>query len=728
MEAYCEELLEKLKQSGRSYDMDLIRKALVFGETAHSAQRRESGEPYFTHPVKVAEILCDLGMDTPCIVAALLHDTVEDTSITEEQVKKEFGAEVCELVRGVTKLGKIPFKSQEEAQVENLRNLFLAMAKDIRVILIKLADRLHNMRTLKAMPDEKRRKKALETMEVYAPLAHRLGMQRIKLELEDLSLQYLDPIGYEEVSQSIAAKESTREAFLNDIIEQLHKRMDEKELNVHIEGRIKHVYSVYRKMYNQNKGIDEIYDLYAVRVITYTITDCYYVLGLVHDMYKPIPGRFKDYISTPKPNLYQSLHTTVIGKEGIPFEIQIRTWDMHRTAEYGIAAHWKYKSGVEKTDDQLDSKLQWVRQMLEIQDNTADPEDFMRTFKIDLFSDEVYVFTPRGDLINLPAGSTPIDFAYAIHSAVGNKMIGAKVNGKMVQLDYQVQNGEIIEVLTSGSAHGPSRDWLKIAKTSSAKNKIKQWFKREKREENIERGKADLDREMKRLGINLTEPQKEELLTPIAKRIGITGLEELYSTIGYGGLAISRIINRIREDYEKLYVPKQEEELPQVLPPEPSKAKKSTSGVVVEGIDGCLIKFARCCNPLPGDDIIGYITKGFGVSVHRRDCANVVSSLANGQENERWINVSWAQEDSRGVYGASLSIIAVHRMGLMADITTQMTNMRVELHGIYGKETDDGYMQVGLNFDVGNSEQLRKIMGRLEKVQGVVSVKRGSGN
>ncbi|MBC8536766.1 RelA/SpoT family protein [Feifania hominis] len=718
-------LLEKLNDSDYPYDVGVITRAYELAERAHEGQKRVAGEPYITHPISVAEILVDMGMDTDCVAAALLHDVVEDTDITLADVRKQFGANIAGLVDGVTKLGKIPYTSKEEEQVENLRKMFLAMARDIRVIIIKLADRLHNMRTLSSMPPQKQRDKALETMEVFAPLAHRLGMQRVKIELEDISLRYLDPIGYAEIEGDLTAKKAESLDFLGTCMQKIRELLAREKIeDFQVDGRVKSIYSIYRKMYSQNKTIDEIYDLYAIRVIVGTINECYNVLGLIHDLYKPIPGRFKDYISTPKPNMYQSLHTTVIGREGIPFEVQIRTWEMHQTAEYGIAAHWKYKDGVEKKSG-FDNKVEWVRHLLEIQGTAADPEDFMRTFKIDLFSDEVFVFTPNGDLINLPSGATVIDFAYAIHSAVGNKMIGAKVNGKMVQLDYQVENGEIVEIITSNSGKGPSRDWLKIAKTSEAKNKIKQWFKKEKREENIERGREELDAALKKQNITLPA-DRDELLASIARRVGITGVEELYASIGYGGITVNRILPRIREECNRNIKPSADEilaSIPESARPQPTK---STSDVIVEGIDNCLIKYARCCNPLPGDDIIGYITKGYGISVHRTDCVNVRSSLKAGTENDRWLRVYW-NTNKAASFQASLQILASKRYGLLADITTVLANLKVQIHALNARETQDGFSVIHVTVDVRDVEHLRSVVHKLEAVESVVKIKRSAG-
>ena len=609
-----EELKALLLASDRDFDMEKIDKAYQFALESHGDQKRRSGVPYILHPVSVAYILVELGMDTESIVASLLHDVVEDTPVGLEEIKKLFGIEVANLTDGVTKLGRIPYSSREEQQAENLRKMLIAMADDIRVIIIKLADRLHNMRTIEFMPDQKRRDKALETMEVYAPIAHRLGIRALKEEMEDISLRYLDPIGYHEIESALAMKSGEREEFINKIKKQIYDRVSSVIPNVHLEGRVKSINGIYRKVFVQGKSMEEIYDIYAVRVIVDSLNDCYNVLGMIHDMYRPIPNRFKDYISTPKPNLYQSLHTTVLGKEGVPFEVQIRTWEMHHTAEYGIAAHWKYKLGLTKSDS-FEQRLMWVRQMLENQQDTVDSTELVRTIKTDLAPEEVFVFTPKGDVISLPIGSTVIDFAYAIHSAVGNRMIGAKVDGRIVPIDYKVKTGEIIDVLTTKEeSHGPSRDWLKIVKTSEARNKIRQWFKKEKREENIIEGKAEIEREFRRNGIELPEPEMKAFLEEIATHQHCQTVEDLYAALGYGGIQLWRLMPRIRDNYNKIKKPVEESQEVRYQKA-PSKA---TGGVIIDGIDNCLIKFSKCCNPLPGDDINGLTTRGYGFSIHKR--------------------------------------------------------------------------------------------------------------
>ncbi|MDP4151919.1 MAG: bifunctional (p)ppGpp synthetase/guanosine-3',5'-bis(diphosphate) 3'-pyrophosphohydrolase [Bacillota bacterium] len=725
MGQYYDKLKNAVIQSGQSYDIEKITKAYNIAESVHEGQKRSSGEDYISHPVEAAIILITLGLDTDSVCAGLLHDTVEDTELTIDDVKKEFGPDIAELVNGVTKLGRIPYTSKEEEQVENLRKMFLATAKDARVIIIKLSDRLHNMRTLQFVSEDKRRQKALETMEVYAPLAHRLGMQRLKIELEDLALRFLDPIGYAEIEEGLKIKENERKAFLENTMDRIKQHFEEMGSSVQISGRIKHVYSIYRKMYRQNKTIDEIYDLYAVRLIVETITECYNALGIIHDMYKPIPGRFKDYISMPKPNMYQSLHTTVIGKEGIPFELQIRTWDMHRTAEFGIAAHWKYKNNIQKQDGS-EGKLEWVRKLLEMQTASVDPDDFMRAFKIDFFADEIFVFTPKGDLVNLPAGATVIDFAYAIHSEVGNKMVGCKVNGKMMPLEYQPKNGDIVEIITTNAGKGPNRDWLSFAKTAEAKSKIKTWFKRERREENIEKGTEDFERELKASGITIAQKQRDEILLQIAKRVGITGVEELFATIGYGGIALTRIMPRFRDEYQKLLSVKKTDE--QILAnlnteKETRQNRKDASAVIVEGIDNCLIKYAKCCNPLPGDPIVGFITKGYGVSIHRTDCSNAVNGMQN-EESDRWLKCHWANSKNTS-FKASLQLSCVQRYGLLADISTTLATMKVFIHAVNAKEGSGSYTDIFLTIDVADTDHLDHIISKLLAISGVLNIKRG---
>ena len=720
MDELYQKLAERIEQTNKQYDMDRIEEAYLLAKRAHEGTLRRSGEPYIVHPVCAAIILVELGMDTDSIVAALLHDVVEDTEITLEEIRKEFGKDVAFLVDGVTKLGRIPFSSREHQQAENVRKMLLAMAQDVRVIIIKLADRLHNARTFESLPDEKRRIKALETMEVYAPLAHRLGIRGVKEELEDISLKYLDPIAYADIESQLALRKEERQAFLQRIIVRINKRLEEEHVKAQIDGRVKSIYGIYRKVYMQGRNMDEIYDVYAVRVIVDTVLECYNILGIIHDMLQPIPNRFKDYISTPKQNMYQSLHTTVIDKEGIPFEVQIRTWDMHYTAEYGVAAHWKYKVGLEGKDS-LEVRLSWIRQILESQKESDDVEDLVKSIKTDIAPEEVFVFTPKGDVITLPVDST-IDFAYAIHSAVGNRMIGAKVDGRMVSLDFKVKTGMIVEVLTaSGRGSGPSRDWLSIVRTSEARNKIRSWFKKE-REENIQEGRAALDKEFRRNLISLSDSDKETFLADIAARQRYNSVDDFFAAIGYGGLSLQKLIPRIREEFQKQYrtpVP----DTPQLgkIPPRLQPAKAS-SGVIVEGLDGCLVKFARCCNPVPGDDIVGFITRGFGVSIHKKDCTNVVNADLS---SDRWVRTEWAST-VKETFKSTIDIIGSDRQGLLADVSVTLSNMRVPIHTFMARETKDNHSHIQVTIGISDLEQLRSIMSSLRKISGVVSVQRSN--
>ncbi len=711
-----ESLLRALQSNGIRYDLDKIEHAYKVAEEAHRGQKRDSGDDYISHPVNVAIILTEYGSDTESIVAALLHDTIEDTVVTLPQVKKMFGGEVAELVDGVTKLGKIPYSSKEEQQIETLRKMFLAMAKDIRVILIKLADRLHNIRTLGFRAPEKQRLTALETMEVYAPLAHRLGMQKMKHELEDLSIKYLDPYGYNAIVEQMAGCRETGERLFSSVEKQLRSRLDTGGKKIHIESRVKHIYSIYRKMYQSGKSFSEIYDLYAIRVIVDTVTECYNVLGVVHDLFKPIPGRFKDYISTPKQNMYQSLHTTVIGKEGIPLEVQIRTWDMHNTAELGIAAHWKYKSGIfGKTT--IDAKLGWVREFLEIQKESTEPEEFFRTFKIDFFADEVFVFTPSGDVITLPQGATPIDFAYRIHSDIGNKMTGAKVGGKQVDFSFPLSNGDIVEITTSNASTGPKRDWLKIAKTSEARNKIRQWFKREKRDENIKTAREDMEKELRRNGIFVNEAEKQQLLAPILEKQNLS-LDEFYNSIGYGGLTIAKFMPRLKEEYAKLRG--DEDETPVFNESRAENEKKISNNIIVEGVDDCLTRLARCCSPLPGDKIVGFITRGYGVSIHKADCPNIINCPEGS--GDRIVRARW--DTAKGDFPVNIAIHGRRRIGLVADVTAELANMHILINGLTAKELKDGTSIVIMNIDVQSAEHLQLIINKISKTAGVEKVER----
>ena len=713
-------LIKRIKKYNPNCDFVLIEKAHNLSLEAHNGQQRESGDPFIVHPMEVANILADLELDCTAIVAGILHDIVEDTSYTFEQIKENFGDEVASLVDGVTKLGKIPYTTKEELQAENLRKMFLAMAKDIRVILIKLADRLHNMRTLKYIPEEKQVEKAKETLEIYAPLAHRLGISKIKWELEDLSLRYLDPKGYYGLVNKIAKKRREREAYISEIVKTIHEKTAEIGIEAEIEGRPKHFYSIYRKMVPQNKTLEQIYDLFAVRVIVSTVKDCYAVLGLVHEIYKPMPGRFKDYIAMPKPNMYQSLHTTLIGHEGIPFEVQIRTWDMHRVAEVGIAAHWKYKEG--RSADEYDKKLAWLRQLLEWQKEMRDAREFMETLKIDLFTDEVFVFTPRGDVISLPNGSTPIDFAYAIHSAIGNKMSGAKVNNKIVPIDYVLKNGDIVEILTSTNVHGPSRDWLKIVKSSQAKNKINQWFKKEKREENIIRGKEMIEKELKKQGFTANQLFKPEWVEIILKRYTFASLEDLWAAIGYGALTANKVISKLRDEYRKTV---KAEEFAEQMAKEEKKnriqgKRVPENGIIVKGIENCLVRISRCCNPVPGDDIIGYITRGRGVSVHRKDCINIVNSIDG---DNRLIEVSWYTANNVA-YKADITVMANDRTALLMEITNVIGEAKIPLKAINARTTKDQIAIMNLTLEITNTEQLENIIKKIRRVDGVFEVTR----
>ena len=725
-------LVSTLTATGKKYDIDKIKKAYEYESRMHEGQMRLSGEPYITHPVAVAQIVAGLELDTDSICAALLHDTVEDCSdkTNLKEIEKLFGPEVAMLVDGLTKTVNLPVDNREDEHIENLRKMLLAMSKDIRVILIKLCDRLHNMRTLSAKPDPKRRTIALETMQVYAPLAHRLGMQRVKQELENLGLMYLDPIGYNEIKNDIEKRYGQNLNFIEHIRRQVDASLRENNIDFVLEGRIKSVYSVYKKMYTQNKSFDEIYDFYALRVIVGTELECYTVLGLIHEMFNSMPGRFKDYISTPKPNMYRSLHTTVIGRDGVPFEVQIRTREMHQIAEYGIAAHWKYKSG-EKSSDSIDKKLEWIAKLIETEDGTRDPEEFMSALKSDIFHDETFVFTPKGDVIALPHGATVIDFAYAIHSAVGNKMIGAKINGMIVPIDRVPQNGEIVEILTSSASKGPSRDWLKIVQTSEAKTKIRQWFKKEKRADNIVVGKSAVDSELRRYNTPYTEAQRNEIVENVGKRSGFNTADDVYNTIGYGGLPMSKIASKLHDEFERLVRP--EPEAPVITDVEQvqlAKAPKTGkgSGVIVDGEAGCLVKFAKCCNPLPGDSIVGFITKGYGISVHKRDCPNAVAGLNNPESADRWIDAMWeyrAEQNTSDIYEANIVITAYDSIMLIADITAALAEMRVALLQINSQKKGENSVLINLKVGCKNIDHFNSIVSKLRSLRDVDEVKRG---
>ena len=719
-----DDLMQAIKESGRSYDTDRIMAAYQVAKEAHKDQRRRSGEPYISHPVAVAIILVGLGMDTETLVAALLHDVVEDTATTGESIEKQFGEDVALMVNGVTKLGQVPFSTREEQQAENVRKMLLAMAQDVRVIIIKLADRLHNMRTLESMPPQKQRDKSLETMEVYAPLAHRLGLKLVKEELEDTALRFLDPAAYSEIESQLILRKDERDKFLSMIRERLTERLNAEGMHFYLESRVKSIYGIYRKVYIQGRDFDEIFDVYALRVIVDTVNECYNVLGVVHDMFRPIPNRFKDYISTPKANMYQSLHTTVLDKEGIPFEIQIRTWDMHYIAEYGVAAHWKYKAGLSGKDS-LEEKLAWVRQLLEAQQESDDVEDIVRTIKTDIAPEEVFVFTPKGDVISLPSGSTIIDFAYAIHSAVGNRMMGAKVDGRIMPIDTVVKTGMIIEIIT-GNTKGPNRDWLKVVKTSEARNKIRAWFKKEKREENIAAGREELEKEFRRSSISLTEQQEEEFLAYLAEKQQMKNVDDFLAAIGYGGISLAKIAPRIKTDYVKMFRTSEAEKAAQALPKLVQKKSKVSSGVIVEGLDSCLVKFAQCCNPLPGDEIIGFITRGSGVSIHKLDCPNVINSMKDSEQQSRWVAAEWADTTQREVFKSSIELLARDRGLLLAEVSITLNNMHVPLHALQARELKDGMTSVTLTLGTVNVEQLTNIMSNLRKIDGVVEVKRAN--
>lgn len=719
MDALYAQLADAIEKSNKSYDLPRIEAAYELAKKAHEGQVRSSGEPYISHPIAVAVILVGLGMDSDTIIGGLLHDVVEDTAVTLEDIEKQFGADVAELVDGVTKLANIPYSSRAEQQAENVRKMLLAMAKDVRVVIIKLADRLHNMRTLDFRIPEKQRVKSLETMEIYAPLAHRLGIRSVKEELEDLSLKHLDPVAYHEIEQQLALRKEDREAFLKNIIKRIQARLESEHVTAQIDGRVKSIYGIYRKMYIQGRSFDEIYDIYAVRIIVDTVLECYNILGIIHDMLRPIPNRFKDYISTPKQNMYQSLHTTVLDKEGVPFEVQIRTWDMHYTAEYGVAAHWKYKIGMEGKDA-LDERLAWIRQLLESQKDSDDVEDIVKSIKTDIAPEEVFVFTPRGDVIRLPQGSTVVDFAYAIHSEVGNKMIGAKVDGRIVSLDYKVKTGMIVEIITSTTqSNGPSRDWLKFVKTSEARNKIRSWFKKEKREENVAEGKLALEKEMRRNLIAPPAEEREKFIADIAARQKYNTVDDFYASIGYGGVSLEKIMPRIKDDFIRLY-----RKTEQTLAPTVKKSsQKASNGVIVEGLEGCLIKFARCCNPLPGDEIVGFITRGFGVSIHKCDCANVVNARRRGEDPERWVKATWASK-VKETFKSTLDILASDRIGILADVSVQLGNMRVPIHSVMAKELKTGQTSIQVSIGISDLNQLQTIINNLSRIPGVSSVKR----
>ena len=720
----------RLSGIGHPMDLKRIRAAYELAKRGHEGQKRKDGSPYLTHCVATAEIAVDFGLDEDSIVAALLHDTIEDTDITHDEIERQFGAAVADIVDGVTKLTRVQYTSKEDEQMENLRKMLMAMAKDIRVILIKIADRLHNMRTMAYQSPEKQRSKSLETMEIYAPLAHRLGMQRAKWELEDLSLQYLDPDGYREITSSLEQKMPQLEAFMDSVKRKIQQRLDEEGIHASIFSRIKHVYSIYRKMYAQKLNLDGIFDLCAFRVIVDTIPDCYNVLGIIHDMFKPVPGRFKDYISTPKPNMYQSVHTTVIGTEGIPFEVQTRTWEMHHTAEYGIAAHWKYKMGDNGASLRVgdEDKFAWVRRLLESQQE-SDAQDFFHNLKIDMFADEVFVFSPKGDVINLPAGATPIDFAYSIHSDVGNHMVGASVNGRIVTFDYVLQNGDIVEIRTSKSAPGPSRDWLNVAQSGSARTKIKQWFKKERRDENIQRGRDMLSDELRHNGIALDEVMDEELMAPVLKRLCFNSPDDLFAAIGYGGLTAARAANRLKDELARSAKDEKKTALDKVSQAAERREQQATKreskpiqGILVQGLDNCLVKFSRCCTPVPGDPVVGFITRGQGVSIHRLDCENFINRSRDPAEDGRWIKVSWADEITER-YNTSLMIYAKDRTGLVMDIATVLNTLNAKVRTLNARD-NSGLAQIYVTLEVKDVQELHYIVNKLSQIGGVTDITR----
>lgn len=725
-----QEILDKIKEYAPNTDTTLVEKAYYLAKSAHEGVLRKSGEPYIIHPIAVANILVDMELDIETISAGLLHDVIEDTDYTYDDIKEMFSKEVADLVNGVTKLGQIKYQSKEENQAENLRKMFLAMAKDIRVILIKLADRLHNMRTLKYMPEEKARYKAKETLEIYGGIAHRLGISKIKVELEDLALRYIDPDGYYDLASKVSMKRSQREEYINRIVLLLQDKLAEVNIDCEVYGRPKHFYSIYRKMKKKNKTFEEIFDLTAIRIIVDTIKDCYAVLGMVHTLWVPMPGRFKDYIAMPKANMYQSLHTTVIGPEGEPVEIQIRTHEMHNIAEYGIAAHWKYKEGTMNNDEKLEEKLKWLRQMMEWEKDVKDPQEFLDSLKEDVFNSQVYVFTPKGDVIELPAESTPIDFAYRVHSNVGNQCVGAKINGRLVPIDYKLQNGEIVEVITSSNSNGPSRDWLKIVKTPNARNRIRQFFKKERREENIQRGSEILEKEFKRYGIPLKDSSIEKFMEQIVKKFNQPSLEDLIATIGYGGITSSQVVPKVRDFYLKEQKKKENklkeenEDLSKYNITDKEykeKRKKSSSGVTVKGLDNILVRFAKCCNPLPGDEIVGYITKGRGVAIHRADCPNC--KLHDELFQKRLIDVEW-DNPKKSRFEGEVKIIATDRKSMLSDVTHMIAVQKLNINGINARKSKDGVTQINLLVEVNDISELINLMKKIKAIPGVDDVYR----
>ena len=738
-----EELERAILAAHPNADVASIRAAFEYANEHHGPQLRKSGEPYIIHPIAVAEIINELDLDRDSVIAALLHDCIEDTDSTHDEIARLFGAQVANLVEGVTKLTRMQYTSREDEQMENLRKMFMAMAKDVRVILIKLCDRLHNMRTLQYQSDVKQKEKALETMEVYAPIAHRLGMQKLKWELEDLALEYLDPVGFHDVQNELEKITSLHAGFLDNMQNHIEQRLAEEGVQCKVYGRLKHIYSIYRKMYAQNKTLNEIFDLYAFRVIVEDIPACYNVLGCIHDMFKPVLGRFKDYIGTPKPNGYQSLHTTVVGREAIPFEVQIRTWQMHQTAEYGVAAHWKYKQGMANQKLGTEQDFEWVRKLLESQQDT-DPDEFVHSLRVDMFSDEVFVFTPNGDVKSLPAGATPIDFAYSIHSAIGNSMTGARVNGRIVTFETPLKNGDIVEIITSKSARGPSRDWMKICKSNEARNKIRQWFKKERREENIATGRAMFESELKHAGLTLSAiTANSELLDTLLKRVRFGALDELYAAIGYGGLSAQKAAGRIKEEMTRLgrmERQRAEQEAIQasvaagetVYPSTPKDSiltpRKSSGGIIVAGLDNCMVKFSKCCTPVPGDPVVGFITKGYGVSIHRQDCPNADPARRKPEEEGRWVKVAWAENASADAgYRTSIEISAKDRDGLALDVAMALSAVKVKVNNLSARSQPDGYAMIYLELAVKDQKELAGVIHKLSQIPGVFLARRAGG-
>lgn len=717
-----EPVLEQIRKSGKKYDEEKIIRAYNIAYQAHVGQNRVSGELYICHPVEVAKIIIELGLDTDSVISALLHDVVEDTAIPISTIKKEFGPDVANMVDGVTKLGKIPLISQEQQKAENLRKMLIAMSDDIRVVIIKLADRLHNMRTMECMKEQKRRDKSLETMEIYAPIAHRLGIRGIKEELEDLSLKFLDPDGYEHIEKMVELKKEERQEFLNKIKAKIQERLEPELPKINIEGRVKSIYGIYRKVCMQGRAFDEIYDIYAIRIIVSSVFECYNVLGVIHDMFRPLPNRFKDYISTPKQNMYQSLHTTVVDKEATPFEVQIRTWEMHYTSEYGIAAHWRYKEGITDHKDKLNERLAWVRQLLETGQESQDAEEILRSIKSDIAPEEVFVFTPKGDVISLPAGSTIIDFAYAIHTAVGNRMTGAKVDGRMVALSTEVKTGMIIQILTSSTENGPSRDWLKIVRTTEARNKIRSWYKKEKREENIQYGKIEFERDLKRNFISLTDAEKSSFMQSVAERQKYITPNDFYAAIGYGGVILSRVMPGIKDFYMREHKNAEKEENITKIVKE--KIHKASNGVLIEGVEGCLVKFSQCCSPVSGDEIIGFITRGYGVSVHQKDCVNVVNAIHNTEYQGRWVSASWSNQKNQENFKSTVDIFSQDRPGLIADVSILLNNMHIPIHSLMAKEAGDEKTRIQISISTSDITQLSNIIDNIRKVAGVLEIKR----